>query len=295
MSYRCPLLFLARRALGPVLLAFLSFGLPLSAQTNLTPSVEPIASDIAVLDEALRLADLFEVLREEGVAHGATLAEDLFPSGGGAGWASAQERIYDAEAQHARFVAVLGRELADDPALPEILSFFGSELGTRVIGLEIDARRAFIDDAIEDSARVAADRRRVGRDPRFGQLERFIAAGNLLEMNVAGALTGNLAFVTGMNDSGVYGGSMPQEQLLEDVWAQEAQVRDDTESWLQSYLGLAYQPLSEAELDRYIAFWESEAGQRLNAALFLAFDEVFRKVSYDLGYAAGLAMQGNDI
>ncbi len=52
---------------------------------------------------------------------------------------------------------------------------------------------------------------------------------------------------------------------------------------------------TEAELDSYIAFWESPAGQRLNAALFAAFDTVFRDVSLELGKAAGIAMQGRDI
>jgi hypothetical protein len=286
---------LARRGLGACALALPLLGQPLPAQVNLTPTMEPVTAQIGVLDEALRLMDLFAVLREEGLAHGQTLEAEMFPSGGGPGWVTAQERIYGLTALHGRFIAVLEQELAEDPNLPDILAFFGSELGARVVGLEIDARRAFIDDAIEDAARVAADRRGMGRDPRHDQLERFIVAGNLLEMNVAGALTGNLAFLTGMSDSGVYGGSMPQDQLMADVWGQEAQVRDDTESWLHAYLGLAYQPLSDAELDRYIAFWESAAGQRLNAALFLAFDEVFRKVSYDLGQAAGLAMQGQDI
>lgn len=295
MSSSFHLLASARRGLGVAFLALVPIGQPVLAQTSLTPTVEAIGSDIAVLDEVLRLSDLFLVLREEGLAHGETLAADMFPSGGGAGWATAQERIYDVAALHGRFVAVLERELSGDPNLPEILSFFGSDLGIRVVGLEIDARRAIIDDAIEDAARVAADRRRMGRDARQDQLERFIAAGDLLEMNVAGALTGNLAFLTGMNDSGAYGGAMPQDQILSDVWAQEAQVRGDTESWLHAYLGLAYQPLSEAELDRYVAFWESTPGKRLNAALFLAFDEVFRQVSYDLGHAAGLALLGQDI
>ncbi len=82
---------------------------------------------------------------------------------------------------------------------------------------------------------------------------------------------------------------------MADVWGQEAQIRDDTQSWLHAYLGLAYQPLTEAELNTYIAFWESPAGQRLNNALFVAFDHVFRRVSYELGHAAGVAMQGRDI
>ena len=92
-----------------------------------------------------------------------------------------------------------------------------------------------------------------------------------------------------------YPALMPTDQILSDVWAQEDQIRADTSTWLYSYLGLAYHPLTEAEMESYIAFWESPAGQRLNAALFQAFDTVFREVSLELGKAAGIAMQGRDI
>jgi hypothetical protein len=264
---------------------------PAPAQTTETPA----AAEVAALAEALRLDDLFAVLRDEGVEHGRTLEADMFPSGGGPGWADDLSRLYDADRLRAVFLATLEGELRGDPALADILAFFTSDLGRRVVGLEIDARRAFIADEVEDAARVAADRRRMERDPRARQIDRFIEAGDLLEMNVAGALSGNLAFLSGMNESGVYGQGLPQDQLMEDVWGQEAQIRDDTRSWLQAYLGLAYETLSEDELDRYIAFWESDAGARLNAALFVAFDRVFRPLSHDLGRAAGLAMLGRDI
>jgi hypothetical protein len=79
------------------------------------------------------------------------------------------------------------------------------------------------------------------------------------------------------------------------VWGQEGQIRSDTEGWLHAYLGLAYAPLTEAELDAYIAFWETPAGKRLNAVLFAAFDQVFTGVSKELGRATGQAMLGQDI
>lgn len=281
---------IARSLILPVGLALAS---PVAAETAAPPAA--VVPETAALAEALRLDDLFAVLREEGLDHGRTLEGEMFPSGGGPGWAADLERIYDAAALREVFLTALEGELRDDPALADILAFLGSDLGRRVVGLEIDARRAFIADEVEDAARVAADRRRMGRDPRARQIDRFIAAGDLLEMNVAGALTGNLAFLTGMNESGAYGAGLPQDQLMEDVWGQEAQIRDDTLGWLHAYLGLAYDSLSEEDLDRYIAFWESEAGGRLNAALFVAFDRVFRPVSYELGHAAGLAMQGRDI
>jgi hypothetical protein len=283
--------------LGLAVLVALQAGLaaPLSAQVTPAPAEEAQPLPAAQLTEALQLDALFAILVEEGLAQGAELEAESFPAGGGPGWDRALADLYDQARLQDRFATALAAELADDPALPEILAFFGSDLGARAITAEIAARRAFLDPAAEDAARVAADRLRGTRDPRLAQIERFIAAGDLLEANVAGALSGNLAFLTGLSDAGVYGAGRPEDELLADVWGQEPTIRDETQSWLNAYLVLAYAGLSEEELDRYTEFWESAAGQRLNAALFLAFDTVFRPLSYELGRAAGIAMLGRDI
>jgi hypothetical protein len=283
--------------LGLAVLVALQAGLaaPLSAQVTPAPAEEAQPLPAAQLTEALQLDALFAILVEEGLAQGAELEAESFPAGGGPGWDRALADLYDQARLQDRFATALAAELADDPALPEILAFFGSDLGARAITAEIAARRAFLDPAAEDAARVAADRLRGTRDPRLAQIERFIAAGDLLEANVAGALSGNLAFLTGLSDTGLYGQAMPAQELMAQVWAQEAQIRADTTSWLHAYLGLAYAPLTEAEMQAYIDFMASPTGQRLNAAIFAAFDQVFRQVSYDLGRAAGVAIQGRDI
>ncbi len=284
------------------MIAFLALAAPGHGQTTAVPAIDPdvqasvVDADTQALLAALRLDDLLAVMRDEGLAQADTLAADMFPSGGGSGWTSALDQIYDVARLRAGFAAVIEAELGDEPGLiADLLAFYESDLGRRVVELEIEARRVFLDDAGEDAARVAADRRRAGREPRAAQIDRFIAAGDLLEMNVAGAMSGNLAFMTGMYDSSAYGPGYPIDRLMQDVWGQEEELRADTRSWLEAYLGLAYQPLADAELDGYIAFMESPAGRRLNGALFLAFEQVFRGLSYDLGRAAGVAMQGRDI
>jgi hypothetical protein len=277
-----------------VLAALLAFAPPLLADTMATKPATPVS--ISELGDVLQLDALFEVLREEGVAHGATLEADMFPSGGGADWTATVARIYDVTRLRAEFDQALQDELAGDPSVvPDIIAFFGSDLGQRVLRLEIEARRTYLDVEAEEAARVAADDAAANSDPKVALIRRMIEAGDLLEMNVAGTMSGNLAFMKGMASTGVYGTGMPEDQLLSDIWAQEEQTRADMSTWLYSFLGLAYHPLTEAELEDYIKFWESPAGQRLNAALFTAFDKVFRRVSLDLGRAAGTAMQGRDI
>lgn len=283
-------MLLSRLALA----ALLATAAPLLAETvTEDPKAEVSADQLA---EVLQLDALFAVLRDEGLAHGTTLEEDMFPSGGGPEWQAAVSEIYEVDRLRSGFDAVLQEQLASDPAaLTEITKFFGSDLGKKILGLEVEARRAFLDTAAEEAARVAADDAAAARDPKVAQVRRMIEAADLLEMNVAGALSGNLAFMTGMASTGAYGAKMPEDQILSDVWAQEEQIRADTSTWLYAYLGLAYSPLTEAEMDAYVDFWESPAGQRLNAALFAAFDKVYRQVSYDLGRAAGRAIQGRDI
>lgn len=275
------------------LAALLALSQPALAETPVAdPSAEVSVGRVA---EVMRLGDLFQVLREEGIAHGEELQTDMFPAGGGADWSAEVAGIYDAARLQAAFTDALESQLSDQPeTLEAIAAFFGSDLGQRIVGLEIEARRAFVDTATEEAARVAAEDAAAARDPKVALIRQMIEAGDLLEMNVAGALSGSLAFMTGMAETGAYG-ALPQDQLLSDVWGQEEQVRADTSTWLYAYLGLAYHPLSEDELRSYIEFWESPAGQRLNAALFAAFDSVFRQVSLDLGRAAGRAMQGRDI
>lgn len=290
--------------------AFLGLGLSLSGQVGWAETGSETGSEtgaetvdgqiaeasVADLAKAMQLDDLFVVLREEGLSYGQSLEADMFPGSGGSQWSAAVNVVYDVPTLRRGFETALGAALADSPeAVAEMVAFFQSDLGQRVVRLEIEARHAFLDEVTEDAARVAADDRFANRDPKVPLLRSFIAAGDLVEMNVAGSLSGNLAFMMGMSDSGVYGQGLPQDQMLSDVWAQEDQIRDDTTSWLYAYLGLAYEPLTEAELQAYVDFMETPVGQRLNAALFAAFETVFRKVSYDLGRAAGVAMTGQDI
>lgn len=277
-----------------LLVAALASAPPCLAET--ASEVPGATVSIAELGETLHLDALFEVLREEGLAHADTLRADMFPMGGEAGWDARVAEIYDLPPLRARFNQVLRSELGRDPATVEaILDFFGSDLGQRILTLEIEARRAFLDTAAEEAARVAADNAAGTKDPKVALIRAMIEAGDLLEMNVAGSMSSTLAFMSGMAASGAYGPNLPEDQVISDTWGQEEATRADLSTWLYSYLGLAYAPLSEAELQSYVDFWESPAGKRLNAALFAAFDQAFRQVSRDLGHAAGTAMLGRDI
>ena len=282
--------------LAAVLLAGLCVLTPLPAARAETTAAPTEAVGVQALSDRLMIPALFDVLREEGTAYGKTLEEEMFPGGGGPAWEATVLAIYDTAKLQAAFDAALQAELAPHPdAAAEMVAFFASERGQRIVTLEIEARRALLDTAVDEAAQVAADKMTAARDPRMTLIKKFAEAGDLIEMNVAGAMTGNLAFMKGLAAEGSSGAEVPEADMMSDLWGQEDQIRTETSTWLYSYLALAYQPLTDADLEAYIAFSESDAGRRLNAALFTAFDRVFRLVSFDLGRAAGRAMLGRDI
>ncbi|MCA1777118.1 MAG: hypothetical protein LC676_16345 [Loktanella sp.] len=97
----------------------------------------------------------------------------------------------------------------------------------------------------------------------------------------------------------VDGGGFPQglgeEDVLADVWNQEPEIRSNTREWMSSFLLMAYAPLSDEELDDYIAFSQTDAGQDLNRLLFGGFDPLFVDISRELGLASSRYMQGADL
>jgi hypothetical protein len=253
--------------------------------------------DMAQLAATLRLSEWIDVLQDEGLDYGAELRDELFPQSGTARWQRVVEQIYDEPRLLRRFEAVLDAQLARSPqARDEIAAFFSTPPGQQIVGMEIEARRALLDETVEDRAAFVVDRMRATRDPRLALLQRFAEVNDLVEQNVSGALNSNFAFYRGMAEGGAFDADpMTEAEMLDEVWLQEAEIRAETGDWLFPYLALAYQPLSDADLETYIAFSQTEAGQKLNSALFAAYDEVFSAIAYELGRAAAGMLTGQDI
>ena len=286
----------------------LSVGLALCSPALVGPSVAEVAPQsgastgfvgaerVSRLSDTLMMGAVMEIMRQEGVEYGKTLEADLFPGRGGDRWTSIVAQIYNPERMRNRFDAALGKELANAGAeMAVIEDFFGSEQGQRILALEVEARRALLDQEVEDAAKVGWEDLQADSSGRVAQLRRFAEVNDLIESNVMGALNANLGFYRGLATTGSFAEDMTEEEMLSDVWGQEPSIRQETEDWLFPFLSLAYQPLPDADLDAYTAFSETPAGQRMNAALFVAFDAVFTQISYDLGVAAAIQMQGDDI
>ncbi|KQB97997.1 ribosomal protein L21 [Loktanella sp. 1ANDIMAR09] len=247
------------------------------------------ADKVDQLFDALGMPQLIEIMREEGLAYGETLATDMLPGGRSAEWSMAVSAIYDVEMMTEEVRGVLGEALEGDD-VDAMLAFFTSEQGVRIVGLEISARRALLDDAVEEASKENAAIAMMDETPRFQMVQDFIDANDLIEANVIGALNSNYAFYTGLIDGGAMPAGITLETALQDVWAQEPMVRADTVEWLFSFLLMAYQPLSDEELEAYLAFSRSDAGQDMTNALFEAFNGMFDDISRALGLASSRFM-----
>ncbi|PTW49908.1 DUF2059 domain-containing protein [Rhodovulum kholense] len=250
--------------------------------------------EVQRLVEALALPDLVEVMREEGLAYGDGLEADLFPDRGGARWDAAVARIYDAgRIEDAMREALRSRLEADE--IEPLVAFFASPEGARIVALELSARRAMLDPEVDKASRERLEEMQADGDPRLDLVGRFIAANGLIEANVAGALNANYAFYTGLVDGRAFDYALTEDQILDDVRRQEPEIREDTRTWLFSYLAMAYAPLDDATMEAYIRLSETRSGQDLNDALFEGFEAAFQSISHDLGLAAARFIAGQDL
>lgn len=260
--------------------------------TSAAALADPTADPTEELLDALHVDEIVEIMRDEGRDYTATIAQDMLPSGETPAWEEAVAQLYDPESMQAVVRAGFADSFADTDATP-LLEYFTSEEGQRVVTREIEARREMIDPAVEGAAREAWREQEGAGDPRLELLDRFVAANDLVEVNVVGALNANFQFYLGLVDGG--GLELTESEIVDDVWMQEEATRADTREWLYAYLLTAYGPLPDAEVEAYAEISASPEGVALNRALFAGFNLMYSEISYGLGLAAAREMMAQDL
>ena len=248
--------------------------------------------ELGRLHTALQTDVLMEILSEEGVEQSEDLRGEMFPGRGGFGWTATAKQIYAPERMTSLFRAAFDAELKDVDVLP-LLDFYSSETGSRVAALEVQARRAIMSDDVEAAARAAYEDIEGRGSQREELLNEFADLNSLIDRNVAGALNANLAFYRGLGSG--EGFEMTEDQMLREVWDQEASIRDDTSGWVFGYMAFAYEPLTDEQLRSYVDLTATDVGRDLNRALFAGFDAVFLDVSFALGAATARFSVGDEL
>lgn len=249
------------------------------------PATSQEADSVQTLFETMGLPDMIQIMREEGLEYGAEIGEGLFQGRTSAEWTEAVNTIYDAQTIQDSVLSQLAEALEGED-IPAVQAFFGSALGQDIIQLEVAARRALLDDDIEAASKEAAALAMADETVRHQLITDFVDANNLVDTNVVGAMNSNFAFYMGLMEGGALGDEMSESEILTTLWGQEPEIRQNTTEWVYSFLTLAYQPLSDAQLQSYIDFSNTDAGQMINAAMFKAFDGIFEDISFALGLAS---------
>ncbi|MEM9971010.1 MAG: DUF2059 domain-containing protein [Pseudomonadota bacterium] len=233
-----------------------------------------------------------DILSEEGLEQAEELRDEMFPGRGGVGWTATVREIYAPDRLAELFRGAFDAALQEEEVRP-LLQFYDSDVGARVAALEVEARRAIMSEEVEAAAKNAYRDIAGSGSEREALLEEFATLNDLIDRNVAGALNANLAFYRGLGSNGDF--EMTEDDMLRDVWGQEAAIRDDTIEWIFGYMTFAYTTLSDEELQAYVDMTATDAGRNLNRALFAGFDAIFMDVSYALGAATGLFSIGDEL
>lgn len=242
--------------------------------------------------DALGVPQIVDIMRDEGIEYGDTLARDMVPGGATAGWDATMRRIYDEDRMIATVREVFAREFGDADAAP-LLEFFTSETGEQIVRLELSARDAMREDEIEDAARDAFRDLEGSGSETLGAISDFVEANDLVEANLVGALNANYMFYLGLVDGGAL--QMTESDILTEVWSSEEETREDTREWVFGFLLMAYRPLAEGVVEDYTELSRTEAGRALNRALFAGFNKMYDDISYALGMAVAREMQVQEL
>lgn len=243
------------------------------------------------LYDLLALDDYISIIRAEGLAEADELSQDMLGRPADSVLLDQLGRIHDEARMAAAVMEHLGGLSEDEIA--ESIDYFQTDGAVRITELEVAARRAMMDDDVEQSARLAWVEAESSRQDLSARIEEMSRINDLVERNVSGALNSNLRYYQGLAEGGAL--DLTEEEILALVWEQEEDVRIETRAWIGGYFLLAYQPLEESDLDRYIAFWKTPAGQALNAAIFAGFNQIYDDVSYATGRVLALNAMSQEL
>ncbi len=265
----------------------------LAAATALIFSTSSLAASEHVerLLLAMRLSDFLEILSDEGRAQGQSVNEAMLDGAGGPYFESQIKELYDPVWMFEQMSNSVERNMSE-AQLEQAAIFFESDLGQTIISLENSARRALSDETIKEMARAAYDQ--TDREDSFFRLvEEYVQVNDLIEQNVRGTISADFSFYRGLATG--QGTFADEEAWLAELLSQREETKKETTDWMYSFLLMAYQPLSEAQMRKNIAFSRTETGRALNKALFEGFDQMINGISFQLGEAVAQAMQASDL
>lgn len=238
-------------------------------------------ADVNRLVDAMGVPQLLAAFAVEGIEAGKSIDDTFLDGQGGAVWADTVQRLYDVPRMENELRTVMAEEL-DQGIAEQALLFFESDLGARIIELEVQARQAFIDENVEAAAKAAPS-------AQADTVTNYLVSRDLIERNTDVGVAAQAAFLEGLSDaSGRIDDAPDMDQM-------RLRIQADAESWLRGYNALVQSAMTKDEIEIYTAFWETDVGEAVDDALFLAFGQSYTTLSYALGQAAGRLLPQNEL
>lgn len=250
----------------------------------------------AVYDQlysALRLDEIVQIIKSEGTDEANTTAKIYLKSKGQTEtFRKDIEKLYDRTNISTFLLDGVANRLTEDDA-QSALVFYSGSLGATIAQLEASARLAISDDAVESVAIEIAKAAGSKDHKRYKTLMKNIEELELVEHNMKGAFASQYGFLTELSQADDI--DLSQDQILSMLSGNEQQLREEISAWLMGYSYMAYQPLSDEELDVYFDFLASTSGKALNKALFDVFNALSVEIASALGVLIAASREARDL
>lgn len=208
-------------------------------------------------------------------------------------WEATATAVFDARRLHRQLAAALdGRFSSDEQAV--LGAFYHSAFGRRISELE---RAVALLDADQQGAAIDAGKLLVAgaEATRGAQLDRLMT---LVSAEISGAMVGQSvrAMLVGMSVAHQQGDiEVPWEEIDQQVTAMMPSLLADVASGQQAMMAYAYRNLTDAELDRYIAFLETPSAQKFYAVATFAVGRIVTEGMSRFGEAFAARMASVNI
>jgi hypothetical protein len=179
-----------------------------------------------------------------------------------------------------------------DTDYDQLEAYFSKGVGLRVTEAEKQAQSEPQGDE-RDVVRLIAIEDLLENNPeRLDQISQMIVSMDLVGSGSAMAMNIGYALISGMASTGQLPGDPSDERILGMLNAQRGQIEERIFDKSVESLAYTYREISDGDLDDYIAFLDSDLGQKLynvlNSALVEVLTTATRKFGHDLMLRSGV-------
>ena len=197
-------------------------------------------------------------------------------------WTTSSLENFAPEEMFADVVYEMNGRLSDGH-MSELEHFFAAPLGRRIAAMEVAAQRPGVSLTVKTEGADLLGSLIDSQDNRLEQLGTLIDALSAEETGLAMALSLNRAVLSGMSASGRLPYKLSSDQIDALVSSQRRLIRGTIRDQLLISMAYTYQTLSDGELDRYIAFLKTDAGQQFYIEMLIATQSVISERAHRFG------------